>query len=33
MKIIPEILLENYKKNFPEGLEVKFDSLHDAENF
>lgn len=31
MKIIPEILLENYKKNFPQGLEAKFDSLHDAE--
>lgn len=31
MKIIPEILLENYKKNFPQGLVEKFEALHDAE--
>jgi Fic family protein len=31
MKIIPEILLEDYKKNFPQGLEEKFHALHDAE--
>ena len=31
MKIIPEILLDDYKKNFPQGLENKFDALHDAE--
>ena len=31
MKIIPELLLEDYKKNFPLGLEEKFDSLHDAD--
>jgi len=31
MKIIPEILLDNYKKSFPRGLDVKFNSLHDAE--
>jgi Fic family protein len=31
MKIIPEILLEDYKKNFPQGLEDKFHALHDAE--
>lgn len=31
MKIIPEILLEDYKKNFPPGLEQKFESLHDAD--
>ena len=31
MKIIPEILLEDYKKNFPLGLEELFESLHDAE--
>jgi Fic family protein len=31
MKIIPEILLEDYIKNFPQGLEEKFHALHDAE--
>jgi Fic family protein len=31
MKIIPEILLEDYKKNFPQGLEEKFELLCDAE--
>lgn len=31
MKIIPEILLEDYKKNFPQGLEANFESLQDAE--
>lgn len=31
MKIIPEILLEDYKKNFPQGLEAKFEALQDAE--
>lgn len=31
MKIIPEILLDNYKKSFPRGLDLKFNSLHDAE--
>ncbi len=31
MKIIPEILLEDYKKNFPHGLEKKFSALCDAE--
>ncbi|WP_291098200.1 MULTISPECIES: Fic family protein [unclassified Flavobacterium] len=31
MKIIPEILLEDYKKNFPQGLTEKFEALHDAE--
>lgn len=31
MKIIPQILIEDYKKNFPKGLEVRFDTLHDAE--
>ena len=31
MKIIPETLLEDYKKNFPVGLEQKFDALCDAE--
>ncbi|MCI9843411.1 Fic family protein [Flavobacterium pectinovorum] len=31
MKIIPEILLEEYKKNFPLGLEEKFEALCDAE--
>lgn len=31
MKIISKILLEDYKKNFPKGLEDLFDSLHDAE--
>lgn len=31
MKIIPEILLEDYKKNFPSALEKKFDQLCDAE--
>lgn len=31
MKIIPEILLADYKKNFPQGLEEKFEALCDAE--
>lgn len=31
MKIIPEILLDDYKKNFPQGLEDQFEALHDAE--
>jgi Fic family protein len=31
MKIISEILLQEYIKNFPEGLEEKFNTLHDAE--
>lgn len=31
MKIISEILLEDYKKNFPQGLEEKFSTLCDAE--
>jgi Fic family protein len=31
MKIIPEILLEDYKKNFPKELEQKFEELCDAE--
>jgi len=31
MKIISELFLEDYKKNFPAGLEEKFDSLHDAD--
>lgn len=31
MKIIPEILLDDYKKNFPQGLEDRFNALHDAE--
>lgn len=31
MKIIPEILLEDYKKNFPAALEIKFEKLCDAE--
>ena len=31
MKIIPEILLEDYKKNFPQVLEEKFELLCDAE--
>jgi Fic family protein len=31
MKIIPEILLEDYKKNFPTGLEERFEALCDAE--
>ena len=31
MKIIAETLLEDYKKNFPQGLEEKFSALCDAE--
>jgi Fic family protein len=31
MKIISEILLDDYKKNFPQGLEEKFSTLCDAE--
>ena len=31
MKIIPEILLSEYKKNFPNGLEEKFEALCDAD--
>ncbi|TRX20610.1 Fic family protein [Flavobacterium franklandianum] len=31
MKIISEILLEDYKKNFPQGVEEKFSTLCDAE--
>jgi Fic family protein len=31
MKIIPEILLEEYNKNFPLGVEERFEALHDAE--
>jgi Fic family protein len=31
MKIISELLLEDYKKNFPIGLEQKFSALCDAE--
>ena len=31
MKIIPEILLDNYKKSFPRGLDLNFNSLHDSE--
>jgi Fic family protein len=31
MKIIPEILLQEYLKNFPQGVEEKFNALHDAE--
>jgi hypothetical protein len=31
MKIISDILLQEYIKNFPEGLEEKFNALHDAE--
>ncbi|WP_310377878.1 Fic family protein [Flavobacterium sp.] len=31
MKIIPEILLSDYKKNFPQGLEKKFEALCDAD--
>ena len=31
MKVIPEILLEDYKKNFTQGLDEKFESLCDAE--
>lgn len=31
MKIIPEILLDDYKKNFSQGLVEKFEALQDAE--
>jgi Fic family protein len=31
MKIISEILLQEYIKNFPDGLEEKFNALNDAE--
>lgn len=31
MKIISNILLDDYKENFPTGVEAKFDALHDAE--
>lgn len=31
MRIISEILLEDYKKNFPKGLEERFEALRDAE--
>lgn len=31
MKIIPEILLQDYILNFPKDLEEKFNALHDAE--
>jgi Fic family protein len=32
MNIIPEILLADYKNNFPKGLEEKFEALHDDES-
>lgn len=31
MKIIPDFLLEDYKINFPQGLEEKFEALCDAD--
>ncbi len=31
MKILPVILLETYKQNFPKDLEAKFEAFHDAD--